>query len=258
MEEYVAEGWKECLAQEGLNHFEDWWEREAGWFEPPNHRRGGWSGVSRLEWKGKDGSRHTVFLKRQENHVTRTWKHPWKGIPTLTREMKNIVALKNAGVKALVPVFFGVKTVDGAQRAVLVTESLEGFAPLDVFQQSGLDARRQSDLIRQIAGEVRKLHLNCFQHGCLYPKHIFVKDHGDGFDVRLIDLEKLRRPWRCRVAQIRDLDTLNRHSKGWTLKDRWIFLNAYLGEATNRVERRKWWELYRDLYRKKIRKSRIT
>lgn len=37
------------------------------------------------------------------------------------------------------------------------------------------------------------MNLAHWQHGCLYPKHIFVRVEGEAIEVALIDLEKSRR-----------------------------------------------------------------
>ena len=219
MHDYIANDWKEILQENNLQCFDDWWDIKAEWFEPPNQRRGGWSGVSRLEL----GDR-VVFLKRQENHVIRTFLHPIKGIPTFTREMENILALKKAEVPALTPVYFAQRNINGALRAILVTESLEGFKPLSTVVPGTLPMSARIALIKQVATVVRKLHQHKFVHNCLYPKHLFVRGDASGFDVRLIDLEKARVRLFRYSAVFRDLDTLNRHCEKWSLSDRCRFL----------------------------------
>ena len=231
MQDYLADNWQELLASNGLKSFDDWWQREADWFEEPNVRRGGWSGVSRLEL----GER-VVFLKRQENHVTRTLLHPLRGIPTFIREMKNIMAMQAADVPALVPVYFSHKNINGAQRAILVTEALEGFTPLDEFNLKALSFIQRKRLIEQVADVLKRLHAQHLQHNCLYPKHLFVKKLDAGFEVRLIDLEKTKRCLFKSNAVLRDLDTLNRHAHNFTQTDRLRFMHAYLGENTSKAD----------------------
>lgn len=228
MQDYLADNWREVLANNGLSDFDAWWKREADWFEEPNIRRGGWSGVSRLELEMPDGSHRAVFLKRQENHVTRTLLHPLHGIPTFIREMKNIRTMQVAAVPALVPVYFATRTVDGAQRAILVTEALDGFIPLDEMNLQALNFSERKQLIEQIADVLKCLHAQRLQHNCLYPKHLFVKQLESGFEVRLIDLEKTKRCLFRSSAMFRDLDTLNRHAHAFTRTDRLRFIMAYL------------------------------
>lgn len=241
MQDYLADNWQETLANNGLKSFTDWWQKDADWFEEPNVRRGGWSGVSRLELAGADGTSRVVFLKRQENHVTHTWRHPLRGMPTFVREMKNIHALQEGNVPALVPVYFATRNVDGARRAILVTEALDGFVPLEEIELQALTSSQRRELIAQVAEVLARLHARRLQHNCLYPKHLFVKPREAGFEVRLIDLEKTRHCLFKDSAMFRDLDTLNRHAHGFSRADRLRFLTLYLNTGARDPKLRKLW-----------------
>ncbi len=225
MQDFIAANWTELLQENNLQSFDDWWDLKADWFEPPNQRRGGWSGVCRVQL-----GQRVVFLKRQENHIIRTLLHPFRGIPTFTREMENILVLQKAQVPALTPVYFAQRNVNGKLRAILVTESLEGFEPLDSINPGGLSMPQRIALITKIASVIKQLHQYKLVHNCLYPKHLFVRGSESGFDVRLIDLEKARKRLRRNSAIFRDLDTLNRHSYDWSLSDRCRFMTVYFGE----------------------------
>jgi len=231
MQDYINTDWSNTLSDNGLKSFDDWWQREAEWFEEPNHRRGGWSGVSRVELKDKDGSIRTIFLKRQENHVAKTLAHPFKGIPTFIREMQNILLLRDAKVAALTPVYFAVRTIDGAQRAVLVTEELDGFSPLDTIDRSSLTIKQRDNLAKSVAELIQRFHAQRLQHNCLYAKHVFIKQNGDNFESRLIDLEKTKPRFLKNTGMNRDLDSFNRHAHGWSRTDRLRFLHYYLSAA---------------------------
>jgi len=243
MRDYIADDWGEVLQANNLNGFDDWWALEADWFEEPNIRRGGWSGVSRISLTDPNGGERVLFLKRQEDHVLRTLLHPLRGILTFVREMKNILALQAAGVPALTPVYFAQRNVDGKQRAVLVTAALDGFVPMDEIDRSGLSRKSRQQLVQTVANVVSRLHAHKLVHNCLYPKHLFVRGGDDGFDVHLIDLEKARPTWCRDRAMFRDLDTLNRYSTGWTRSDRRRFLQSYLGDADARQWRGIWQRL---------------
>ena len=43
------------FAANGLDGFDAFWRLPEDWFEPPNRRRGGWSGVSRHRLSLPDG-----------------------------------------------------------------------------------------------------------------------------------------------------------------------------------------------------------
>lgn len=256
MQDYLAENWAALLADNGLQSFDDWWQRDAEWFEEPNFCRGGWSGVSRLELEDASGSKRAVFLKKQENHVGKTLRHPIKGVPTIVREMRNILLMKEAGIAALVPVYFAVRTVDGVQRAVLVTESLDGFSPLDEIATQALAHHPRCQLITAVAVLIRRLHAQRLQHNCLYSKHVFVKRLPAGFDVHLIDLEKTKQRLCRRTAMLRDLDTLNRHSHGWSRTDRMRFLSAYLENGECKADIKQLWQQLTKLAAKKAQRHR--
>ena len=252
MRDYIADDWCETLQANNLNGFDDWWALEVDWFEPPNRRRGGWSGVSRVVLRDRLGIERCVFLKRQENHVLRTPRHPLRGILTFVREMDNILALQAAGVPSLKPVYFAERYAGGKQRAILVTEALDGFVPLDRMERAELSPGARRQLIQKVADAARRLHRHKFVHNCFYPKHLFARRCDEGFEVRLIDLEKARRKWHRGRAEFRDLDTLNRHSPGWTTADRRRFLKSYLGEA----DAVRWRSLWRRLAERAGEKNR--
>lgn len=227
MRPFKSGQWLESFRLNGLDSFDAWWNLDIGWFEEPNQRRGGWSGVSRTTLT-TDGGTAGIFVKRQENHVFRSLLHPWRGQLTFVREYRNIRRYEKAGVPTLDVIYFATDQLAGNRRAVLVTRELEGFLPLDEYvAQNQPDRHVRGALATATGGVVRRLHDNHLQHNCLYPKHIFVRRRDDGFDVRLIDLEKTKwRLWRAQ-AVYRDLDSLSRHAYGWSRTDKLRFLLAY-------------------------------
>lgn len=227
----------ELLKSNKLGSFDALWELNTPWFEEPNYRRGGWSGVVKYRLNSTSGDVH-VFIKRQENHLTRTWKHILTGIPTFEKEYDNIQRLRNADIPTLEPLFFG----KSGQKAILVTKSLEHYQSLETLTLSSLPLRKKRQLINAVAGVISRLHKHHFQHNCLYAKHIFIKPTDDDWDVRLIDLEKMKRRLSRTQAAVRDLSTLSRHvDAGWTTTDRMRFMLAYMGEPTLSANAKKRW-----------------
>jgi hypothetical protein len=111
---------------------------------------------------------------------------------------------------------------------------LEGYTPLDEllgsYQEKGWPERaRRNRLIEALASPVRKLHEKGFQHNCLYPRHLFIKETDIEIRVRVIDLEKNK--WRPlgNKRRVRDLESLHRRTEGFTRSDRLRFLKAYCG-----------------------------
>ena len=47
-QQWIAPEWEDALKQADLLNIEASLQREFDWFEEPNRRRGGWSGVTRL------------------------------------------------------------------------------------------------------------------------------------------------------------------------------------------------------------------
>ncbi|MCP4041081.1 MAG: lipopolysaccharide kinase, partial [Gammaproteobacteria bacterium] len=161
MRDFISPKWTDTLRRNRLDSFEQLWALDTGWVEEPNMRRGGWSGVMRHQLKQANGDITPVFIKRQSNHVYRSWQHPFRGEPTFAREMYNILRFKSKGIPVLEPVFFAMRKIHGEQRAILVTEELTGYFPLEVLQQRWQQASGQSgkrlklELIRQLAPLVR-------------------------------------------------------------------------------------------------------
>lgn len=222
---------REQLSASQLADFEGLWSLSTDWHEAPNERRGGWSGVSRHVLD--DGS--AIFLKRQENHLCRTLRHPWRGIPTFYREYLNILRLSARQVGAVEALYYGDRQESARWRAILVTRALDGFISLDEWNVAvghGQPSQRPS-LITAIARACARLHHHGLQHSCLYGKHVFVRRIpaiGNTYqesDVRFIDLEKLRQGISRERVRRHDLDQLLRHTDGWNDGDWNIFHAAY-------------------------------
>jgi len=233
MRDHVPEQWLPVLRHNKLNSFALLWSMDVGWFEPPNERRGGWSGISRCELELPAGGSVAIFLKRQENHTTRTLLHPF-GLATFVREMRNILFFKRAKVPTLEPVYFAVRKRSRELRAILCTVALSDYVSLDALVDSwsagdrpGRQWRRQ--LMQSVAEVMARMHEHHIQHNCCYPKHIYIRTDDHEISVRIIDLEKAKVRMLRKIASLRDLDTLNRHSTGWSRTDRLRFLLFYLG-----------------------------
>jgi len=258
MRDYLNPDWQGLLEQNGLAGFDALWDLKAEWFEEPNQRRGGWSGVARIELKDADGQIHGLFLKRQENHCRRSLSHPLQGEPTFAAEMRNILQTAEAGVPALEPVYYGQRRVGGKWRAILMTVELSGFCPLhELLQQwqddgwsSAIAERRQ--LITKAAVVIRQLHQHRLVHNSLHPKHLFVRSTENGEpEIHLIDLEKMRQSLSFKQAARRDLDSFNRRARNFGSRtDRLRFLKAYLGTPVLTQEGKALWHYLGGRYRR--------
>ncbi|MCK4509713.1 MAG: hypothetical protein KAU27_14290 [Desulfuromonadales bacterium] len=245
MKDHFPDHWREILRHNNLDSFEKLWNLELDWFEEPNQRRGGWSGVSRCDLELPEGGKVGVFLKRQENHITRTVLHPF-GMSTFIREIQNILRFKKASIPALEPVYFAVRKVEGDLRAILCSEALDGYEPLENLvkrwsTEGWPDRNTRQRLMEAIASVTSRMHGHKIQHNCFYPKHIFVRLSETAINVRIIDLEKAKVKILRRYATFRDLYALNRHSQGWSRTDRMRFLLIYLGRKRLDCDAKKLW-----------------
>lgn len=229
--------------------FSDLWKLNTPWFEAPNTTRGGWSGVVKTTLD-VDGQNLSVFIKRQDKHLTRTWLHCLSGIPTFQKEYANICRLRALTVPTLEPVYFATQ----GKKAILITKALDDFFSLDTLSKNDLSSTQRRSLLTAVANVIHDMHQHRLQHNCLYPKHIFVSQTDDGWEVRLIDLEKLRRCLRRKAAQIRDLSSLSRHtSTDWSITDRMRFFKAYVGETRLSPSSKALWKQIAGKSRKKRR-----
>ena len=245
MNDYLASGWREIFRHNGLEGFEDFWNLEADWFEPPNQRRGGWSGVARVVLRRPGGGEAAIFLKRQENHIRKSWRHPLRGEPTFRAEARNLRLLEHRGVEAPQMVLYAERRTPGGWQVVLATEELAGQRPLDVlierWHEEGWAAARplRRALIPEVAALLRRFHALRQAHNALHAKHIFIDEAN--CRATLIDLEKMRPRLTRRQAMLRDLDTLNRRTFRINRSDRLRFLLAYLEKPRVDDEVRRVW-----------------
>ena len=258
MHDYITDEWQALAQAGGLHDFDTLWKLDIGWFEEPNQRRGGWSGVSRLEVDLPDGTRTAVFIKRQQNHITRTWRYPLRGITTFRREFENLQWLQDVGVPTLDVLYFAERRVDGDRRAILVSRELTGYASFEdcmqYWQQHGFpDKPVWRALIRKLAAIARRMHGHHIQQNCFLPKHVFIGGIDGDMDIRLIDFEKAKRSITVERAMLRDLDTFNRRSPGLRTTDRLRFLLAYFGRERVDARVRSTWDKLVARMRKKQR-----
>jgi hypothetical protein len=232
MNDYIAVEWQRIFDFNGLRSFDDFWKLEAKWFEKPNQRRGGWSGVARCELKLPEGGMTRVFLKRQENHITRTFAHPLRGLPTFVREFENIMRYRKRGIPSLTPLYFACRNESGNQRAVLLTQELVGFRSLEELAGEWKTMSRETRyaIIHTVAKLLRQIHMNGLTHNCFYPKHVFLRIPGpDRIEARIIDLEKTKTRLLGFDRDFRDMRRLNGAHLPWTRADRVLFFREYLG-----------------------------
>ena len=212
---YINDEWKEILGNNNLRSFDDIWHLDANWFEPPNKRRGGWSGVSKIPLVDNDETKW-VFLKRQENHLSHSIRHPL-GIPTLKKEFLKYQTVWTCRNRQPVTRFFwGAK-----KRCILITEELVNYISLskltEFLHSGGIISRElRHSILESVAQLVRRTHAQGLLHNSLYPKHVFIKAQIKNKQLicakhphaRYIDLEKAKRTTNQKKQIGRDLAVL--------------------------------------------------
>ncbi|GEP41727.1 lipopolysaccharide kinase InaA family protein [Brevifollis gellanilyticus] len=231
MNDYTASDWASIFEFNGLKTFDDFWQMNAQWYEEPNKRRGGWSGVARCELKLPEGGTVHAFLKRQENHPTRTLLHPIHGVLTFVREFNAIMLYRKLGIPALTPLYFGVRSRDGDRRAVLMTAELTGYVSLDLLAKgwATMPKARRRAISKAVASLLRQIHDNKLTHNCFNPKHVFIRMKGAEAEARVIDLEKTKKLIFGHDRELRDIRRLIDPVMPWSKTERVRFFREYMG-----------------------------
>lgn len=233
---FIASKFLEVLNKHQLTTFDKLWDYKIDWFEAPNERRGGWSGVGQIFLttgileKSSDQPL-SFFVKKQQNHGRRTLHHPFAGEPTFRREFERLQFLEKNQFGAPQVAFYAESNHDSHQRAVLMTEALTDFLPLDTLIENwwpSANYQQKTNLIKKIASEIKRFHQLGLSHRALYPKHIFVKNADNHPQIALIDLEKARFTPLLWSRAVFDLAALNRHTIGLRSTQRMRFLLDYL------------------------------
>ena len=237
------------LTRHKLASFEQLWGYAGDWFEPLNRERGGWSGVNFIQLANEAGEKLGVYLKRQQNFMRRSLRHPMAGEPTFLREFTILQHLAKHQVNAPKVLYFAAE----ANQAILMTEALAGYIDLDTWLKQNPQATlsRKKMLISAIATTVKKLHQAGVQHRSLYPKHLFITEN-DGFEVALIDFEKSRITPLIAWLKLSDLITLSRRLPQISRTHKLYFLKQYFDVSKlNAMQKR----LFRYLARKSMLKN---
>jgi tRNA A-37 threonylcarbamoyl transferase component Bud32 len=171
------------------------------------------------------GKKYGFYLKRQQGHMRRTWRHPIVGEPTFVREFEIIQHLSEHNIKTPKIVYFASQNA----QAVLLLEALEDFVSLDKLQvklQTNTHTKNRR-LISLLASSVRSIHQAHVQHRSLYDKHLFVKENNNEFEVALIDFEKSRITSFMSMLKFSDLITFNYRTHKFSRTQRLHFFKQY-------------------------------
>jgi len=232
------------LATNGLTRFERVMQTDGGECLRVLDDRENW----RLMLEGMGQLSRRAYLKR---HHVRTWGSRFRaglglgpGETAGRVEARNIRLLRADGITSMRLIGYGEQLhADGLVESFVMTEALEAHLPLDDFLRRRFPARTRHfsesadpdlrQLIRQVAGVVRRFHAAGYNHRDLYCCHLFVRETEPGrFEIRLIDLQRVqRRRWFRRRWLVKDLAQLA-YSAPQSLINRThrlAFIRRYLG-----------------------------
>ncbi|HSH53425.1 MAG TPA: lipopolysaccharide kinase InaA family protein [Methylotenera sp.] len=229
---FINPQFQSLLERYQLNSFSALWDVKVNWFEEPNMRRGGWSGVGQLRLNSESGDQVLLYVKKQEDHGRRTWRHPVKGEPTFKREFSNLQFLEQHAFTAPQVVYYGQEDTSEHQRAVLATLALGQHQSLEEWVQPNyaqLNEIEKTQFLLTLAEKIGQLHSLGMVHRALYPKHIFINPKLAS-NVAVIDLEKARLTTIGWYRTFFDLAALFRHSN-WSKDEQLIFFKAYCGKS---------------------------
>ena len=148
--------------------------------------------------------------------------------------------MKQIGVPTVEPVFYGERREGDKFQAVLATIALEGYDDLNsLLQYPSITAPVRQAILHRLADVVQLIHCHRLQHNSLSGNHVLVKLEEDGaFDLRVLDLEKMRRSFRPMDTAVKDLEKFIRRTPRLTKDERVEFLLHYTHNF-NHGERRK-------------------
>ena len=239
-QQWIAPEWEDALKQADLLNVEALTTRQFDWFEEPNRRRGGWSGVTRLVLNPEAApqDQQAVFLKIQQNHFYRAPNTFFTKQLTFEREFEVLRQLDTVTDSIPELVLF-VKWRSGSDvGAILVTKALDGWYPLPDWIQGKKGLTPPDEITFQraleaIAKGAREIHQAGWVHLCFSAKHLFVRPKSDGsFESCVIDMEKCRKHLSAAYRARKDCAHFMRHTPRLTEAHKLNFAKAYFQTDT--------------------------
>ena len=238
----VSQKSETILAEAGLLDIEAVVGREFDWFETPNQRRGGWSGVSRivLNPEASQEDQEAVFLKIQKNHCYRSPNKYFRKQLTFVRELEAMEQVA-AIIRYTPEVLFFAQWSSGADAgAILITKSLDGWLSLADWLrgEKGLvppDETTFLNVLKEIAMTSRQLNNAGWVHFGFSAKHIFVRPRVNAdtaFDICLIDYEKCRKHAFFGYRTMKDCSHFIRHTPKFSDAHKRYYLKSYFQTET--------------------------
>jgi hypothetical protein len=187
----ISDANAEQLHKAGYASFNDLWNLPQEFVEPANIRRNGWSGVSTLQVQDPQGNEETFYLKRQENQTRFSLRYP-TGALTFRYEADALSMALERGWPSVEMVAYAFRTEaeSGAAQGLLLTRALP-LPSLADFEDKISDWSVCLPQLRRVGEQLLAMHMTGWQHGALFPAHIFIELNTG--DIRLIDFERARK-----------------------------------------------------------------
>jgi hypothetical protein len=162
-------------------------------------------------------------MKRQENYVTTKSRFLSRPRAICAREFSNINAWRKLGIPTMQALYFEQvkQTKTSPLRAILITKGLTDYQPFDEWLAKTSNRVLRDQAFLKIASALRKVHQNNWLHHCLFPKHIFVREHEGEITIRFIDLEKAK---KCFISKRRIINELTAFIRRCEWRNRAEFL----------------------------------
>lgn len=178
-----------ALKLAGFREFNDFWNEPHVFVDDVNYRRNGWSAVSLLNVIDVESIEHRFFLKRQENQQRYSLGHPF-GALTYQFEVEAIARMDAVGIPCVNVVASGFRKESGKTQGFVLTKGIDGESLKD-FASTNPDWESVRQQLEALANTLFDMHSASWQHGALYPVHIFM--NWQSSQITFIDLERARK-----------------------------------------------------------------
>lgn len=237
---WIAPEWERSLKDADLLDIESVSKRDFNWFEEPNRRRGGWSGVTRivLNPNASVQDQRAVFLKIQQNHFYRAPNTLFRKQLTFEREFEVLRQLDSVTDSIPDLVLFSKWRSGSDVGSILITKALDDWFPLTDWLNGrkgyiAPDEVTFQKALEAIAKGAREIHQAGWVHLCFSAKHLFVRPTDDGdFESCVIDMEKCRKHLSASHRTRKDCAHFMRHTPGLTEAHKLAFTKAYFQTDT--------------------------
>jgi hypothetical protein len=245
------------LERAGLTTLEGVWSLQGGEMVTRHRDRS----VVRVELPDEEG-RRTFFVKRlsgaRPKHLLEDFLSMERTVSKCFREWNYAQLLGRDGLRAPQMVAAGEARLGPLPlESFLIVEALGGSRDLHEYlvelAREPSAVRSKRELISALARAVARMHASGLVHQDLYAKHIFVRRKGGGFDINVVDLQRMRRTRRESLA-VKDLAALNVTLPGRlaSTRDRLRFLVQYVAGRWGEGRRERAARLMRKVLRRSL------